>query len=172
VKRRYDGAVRSGGGLRRDLTIASGARLDPVRFETTMSQFGNNTGIEVPPEVIEALGGGRRPAVEVTVNGFQYRTTVGVMGGRSLIPFSSDKRAATGIRGGDPITVDVTLDTVPRTVELPEDLASALAAAGVRESFDALSPSQRKAHVTSVESAKAAETRARRVQAVVTKLAG
>ena len=62
----------------------------------------------------------------------------------------------------------MTLDTVPRTVELPEDLASALAAAGVRDSFDALSPSQRKAHVTSVESAKAAETRARRVQAVVT----
>lgn len=137
-----------------------------------MSQLGNNTGIEVPAEVIEALGGGRRPAVEVSVNGFEYRTTVGVMGGRSLIPFSSDKRAATGIRGGDPITVDVTLDTAPRTVGLPEDLASALAAAGARERFDALSPSRRKAHVTSVESAKAAETRARRIQAVVTALAG
>ena len=137
-----------------------------------MSQLGNNTGIEVPAEVIEALGGGRRPAVEVSVNGFEYRTTVGVMGGRSLIPFSSDKRAATGIRGGDPITVDVTLDTAPRTVGLPEDLTSALAAAGVRERFDALSPSRRKAHVTSVESAKAAETRARRIQAVVTALAG
>ena len=137
-----------------------------------MSQLGNNTGIEVPAEVIEALGGGRRPAVEVSVNGFEYRTTVGVMGGRSLIPFSSDKRAATGIRGGDPITVDVTLDTAPRTVWLPEDLASALAAAGARERFDALSPSRRKAHVTSVESAKAAETRARRIQAVVTALAG
>lgn len=137
-----------------------------------MSQLGNNTGIEVPAEVIEALGGGRRPAVEVSVNGFEYRTTVGVMGGRSLIPFSSDKRAASGIRGGDPITVEVTLDTAPRTVGLPEDLAAALAAAGVRERFDALSPSRRKAHVTGVESAKAAETRARRVQAVVTALAG
>lgn len=137
-----------------------------------MSQMGNNTGIEVPPEVLEALGGGKRPAVTVSVNGFEYASTVGVMGGRSLIPFSSDKRAASGIKGGDPITVDVELDTAPRSVEVPEDLAAALAAGGVRERFDALAPSHRKAHVTSVESAKAPETRARRVDAVVAKLAG
>ena len=172
VNRRYDAAGRYDEALHRGQTIARGARLDLVRFETTMSQMGNNTGIEVPPEVIEALGGGKRPPVEVSVNGFEYRSTVGVMGGKSLIPFSSDKRAATGIRGGDAITVDVTLDSAPRTVALPEDLAAALAEAVIRESFVALSPSQRKAHVTSVESAKAAETRARRVQVVVTGLAG
>jgi len=141
-----------------------------VRFETTMSLFGNNTGIEVPPEVIEALGGGKRPPVNVTVNGFEYRSTVAVMAGKSLIAFSSDKRAATGIQGGDPITVDLTLDTAPRTVALPEDLAAAIAEAGLRDAFDALSPSARKAHVTNIESAKAPETRARRVQAVLAKL--
>jgi len=141
-----------------------------MRFETTMSLIGNNTGIEVPPDVIEALGGGKRPAVNVTVNGFDYRSTVAVMGGKFLIAFSSDKRAATGIQGGDPIVVDLTLDTAARTVELPDDLAAALAEAGLRERFDAVSPSGRKAHVTNVESAKAPETRARRVQAVLTKL--
>ena len=141
-----------------------------MRFETTMLSMGNNTGIEVPAEVLEALGGGKRPAVNVTVNGFEYRTTAGVMAGRTMLPFSSDKRAATGIKGGDRLVVDVTLDTAPRTVELPDDLSAALAAAGLREKFDALSPSARKAHVTSIESAKAAETRARRVEAVVTKL--
>lgn len=131
---------------------------------------GNNTGIEVPPEVIDALGGGKRPPVAVTVNGYEFRTTVGVMGGKSLIPFSAEKRAATGIKGGDPITVDVTLDTAPRTVDVPDDLATALDGAGVRAAFDKLPPSHRKAHVSSVESAKAAETRARRVQAVIDKL--
>jgi len=141
-----------------------------MRFETTMLAMGNNTGIEVPAEVLEALGGGKRPAVNVTVNGFEYRTTAGVMAGKTMLPFSSDKRAATGIKGGDHLVVDVTLDTAPRTVEVPDDLSTALAAAGLREKFDALSPSQRKAHVTGVESAKAAETRARRVEAVVTKL--
>lgn len=135
-----------------------------------MRLMGNNTGIEVPPDVIEALGGGTRPPVNVSVNGFEYRSTVGVMGGKSLIPFSSDKRAATGIGGGDAITVEVTLDTEPRTVDVPDDLAAALASAGLRDAFDRLSPSHQKAHVTSVESAKAADTRARRVEAVVAKL--
>lgn len=141
-----------------------------MRFDTTLSQTGNNTGIEVPPEVIDELGAGKRPAVVVEVNGYVYASTVGVMGGRFLIPFSSDKRAATGLSGGEAITVTLTLDTTPRTVEVPDDLAAALAAASVRASFDALSPSARKAHVTSVESAKAADTRARRITVVVDKL--
>ena len=144
-----------------------------MRFETTMTLSGNNTGIEVPPEVIEALGAGRKPPVNVTVNGYSYRSTVAVMGGRYMISFSSDKRAATGIQGGDPITVDLEVDTAPHTVEVPDDLAAALAAApGAREAFDALAPSARKAHVTNVESAKSADTRERRIAAIVTKLGG
>jgi hypothetical protein len=142
-----------------------------MRFDTTLLAMGNNTGIEVPADVLDALGAGRRPAVNVVVNGFAYRSTVGAMGGRSLIPFSSDKRAATGLQGGDAITVEVTLDDAPRTVEVPGDLSEALAAADVRAAFDALSPSARAAHVTNVESAKAAETRQRRIAAIVTKLA-
>jgi len=137
-----------------------------------MSQVGNNTGIEVPPEVIEALGAGKRPPVVVVVNGYEYRSTVAVMGGRFMISFSSDKRAATGIAGGDPIVVDLELDTAPRTVEVPADLAAALEAAGARAAFDALSPSARKAHVTAVEGAKAAETRQRRIDGIAAKLAG
>lgn len=149
---------------------ASRDTLDGMRFETTLFLDGNNTGIEVPPEVIEGLGAGKRPAVNVTVNGFAYRSTVAPMGGRFLIPFSSDKRAATGLEGGDAITVELSVDTAPRTVEVPADLAAALAAAGAREAFDALAPSAKKAHVTNVEGAKAVETRERRVAAIVAKL--
>ncbi|MBF4562598.1 DUF1905 domain-containing protein [Microbacterium sp. VKM Ac-2870] len=141
-----------------------------MQFATTLFQQGNNTGIVVPPEVVEALGGGSRAAVTVTVNGFRYPSTLAVMGGRHLIPFSSDKRAATGLAGGDPIDVTLELDTAPRTVEVPEDLVSALADAGVRAEFDALAPSARKAHVTNVVSAKTDETRARRIVAIVAKL--
>lgn len=141
-----------------------------MRFDTTLFQTGNNTGIEVPPALVEELGGGKRAAVNVTVNGYAYRSTIASMGGRFLIPFSSDKRRETGIAGGDPIVVELTLDTAPRTVELPVDLAAALDAAGVRASFDALAPSAQKAHVTNVEGAKAAETRERRVAAIVAKL--
>lgn len=146
--------------------------VERATFSTNLFQQGNNTGIEVPADVIQALGAGKKPPVVVTVNGFEYRSTVGVMGGRFLIPFSSDKRAATGLGGGDPIDVELVLDAAPRTVEVPADLATALDAAGARTAFDALSPSARKAHVTAVDSAKAAETRARRIASIVDKLAG
>jgi hypothetical protein len=142
-----------------------------MRFETTMTLVGNNTGIEVPPEVIEALGAGRKPPVKVTVNGYEYRNTVAVMGGKYMISFSSDKRAATGIEGGDPIVVDLELDTSPRTVEVPDDLAAALdAAPGARGAWERLAPSHKKAHVTAVESAKAPETRQRRIAKAVESL--
>lgn len=143
-----------------------------MRFETAMTAMGNNTGIVVPPHVIEALGGGKRPAVTVTVNGYEYRSTVGVMGGRAMIPFSSDKRAATGIGGGDAITVDLELDTAPREVAVPEELSTALDDAGLRAAFDAQASSRRKADVAAVEGAKAADTRDRRIAAIVSKLGG
>ena len=141
-----------------------------MRFETAMSQFGNNTGIEVPPAVLDELGGGKRPAVVVTVNGYEYRTTVGTMAGKHLLPFAAERRRETGIGGGDALVVDIVLDTAPRETAVPADLATALRDAGIREAFDRLSPSARKAHVTSVESAKAEDTRARRIAAIVAKL--
>jgi hypothetical protein len=142
------------------------------RFSGTMLLTGNNTGIEVPVEIVEALGGGRRPAVLVRVNGYEYRSTVVVMGGKHLIPFSSETRAATGISGGDAIEVELELDTRPRTVAVPEDLAAALAGAGLTEAFERIAPSRKKAHVLAVESAKAPETRQRRIEAIVTKTGG
>jgi len=128
------------------------------------------TGFEVPAEALDALGGGKRPAVVVTFAGYTYRTTVGVMGGRSLIPVNTENRTASGVAAGDHLDVTLELDTAPRTVEVPADLAQALASAGLRERFDALSPSARKAHVTSVEGAKAEATRTRRVAKVVSDL--
>ncbi|WP_375387256.1 YdeI/OmpD-associated family protein [uncultured Amnibacterium sp.] len=141
-----------------------------VEYRTTMHLTGRNTGIPVPPEVLEALGGGKRPAVAVVANGYRFTSTVGAMGGRALIPFSAERRAESGIAGGDDLAVLLELDTAPREAAVPDDLAAALAAAGVRDAFDALAPSRRKAHVTAVEGAKAPETRARRVAAAVESL--
>lgn len=141
-----------------------------MRFETTMAQTGNNTGIPVPEDVVAALGGGKRAAVSVTVNGYAYRSTIASMGGQYLIPFSSDKRKETGIAGGDLIVVDLELDTAPRTIEPPADFAAALDEAGLRAAFDALAPSHRKAHVTAIEETKSAATRERRIAAAVAKI--
>jgi hypothetical protein len=142
-----------------------------VGYRTTMHLVGRNTGIPVPPEVLEELGGGRRPSVAVVVNGYRYSSTVGSMGGQALIPFSAERRAESGIAGGDELEVSLELAQQPELV-VPEDLAGALADARVREAFDALAPSRRKAHVTSVEGARSADTRARRVAAVVDAVRG
>jgi hypothetical protein len=144
-----------------------------VKFSTTMFQDGNNTGIEVPADVVDAIGAGKRPPVVVNVNGYQYRSTIAPMGGRFLLPFSAERRNESGIAGGDAIDVELALDTAPRIVEVPDDLEAALVAApAALAAWAKLSYSHQKARVTSVTGAKAAETRARRISAVVAKLGG
>src|SRR5215207_7484972 len=97
-------------------------------FETTVTATGNNTGIVVPDAAIAELGAGKRPSVLVDVNGYQYRSTVGVMGGQHMISISAAVRKDTGLQGGDPIRVTLTLADSPRDIDVPDDLAAALAA--------------------------------------------
>jgi len=142
-----------------------------VTFSTAMFQDGNNTGIEVPEDAVEQLGAGKRAAVIVDVNGYQYRSTIAPMGGRYLIPFSAARRDESGIKGGDAVTVTLTADDAPRTVEVPDDLKAALdGSPAALAAWDALSYSRRKEHVRSVVDAKKPETRARRVASVVDNL--
>jgi hypothetical protein len=142
-----------------------------VKFSTTLFQDGNNTGIEVPADVVEALDAGKRPPVVVTVNGYEYRSTVAPRGGRYLIPFSAERRRESGLAGGDAIAVELEVDDAPRVVEVPADLTGALdASVAAKAAWAKLSYSQQKGYVTSVNEAKAPETRARRVAAVVAKL--
>lgn len=138
-----------------------------MKYKTKMLQGGNNTGIEVSAKVIEALGGGKRAALTVKVNGYSYRTTVATMDGKFMLPFSSAHRGASGIKGGDAIEVEVQLDTAPRTVEVPKDLAAALKKAGVTAAYEASPPSAKKEFVRQVTEAKAVETRERRIAKIV-----
>ena len=141
-------------------------------FVTTIDLNGKTaTGFRVPVEVVEAMGAGRRPKVTVTLNGHSYRSTVAVYGGVPMLPLSAQNRAAAGVRAGERATVTLELDDAPRTVEIPDDLARALAAEPTaRASFEALSYSRRRAHVDAVTSAKRPETRARRIARVVGEL--
>ena len=84
-----------------------------VSFKSTLSSSGNNTGIEVPADLIEKLGAGKRPAVVVNVNGYEYRSTVAVMGGKYLVSVSAAVRKETGLEGGDPIRVKLTIADEP-----------------------------------------------------------
>jgi hypothetical protein len=140
-----------------------------VRFQTTILQARKTaTGIVVPPEVVEALGAGKKPAVVVTIAGHTYRSTVAPRADRFLIPLSGENRTAAGVAAGDEVEVDIELDTAPRTIDVPPDLAAALAAdVQARQFFDGLSYSQQGGYVTWIESAKKAETRAARIPKAV-----
>jgi Domain of unknown function (DUF1905)/Bacteriocin-protection, YdeI or OmpD-Associated len=144
-----------------------------MRFRATLETEGKTaTGVNVPAEVVEALGAGKRPRVKVTINGHSYRSSVAVLGGRYMLGVSAENRAAAGVEGGDTVDVELELDTAAREVSVPLDLAAALAAEpAAQATFDALSYSNKSWHVLQIEGAKSDETRQRRVARSVEALA-
>jgi Bacteriocin-protection, YdeI or OmpD-Associated/Domain of unknown function (DUF1905) len=143
-----------------------------MRFRATIVRNNRTaTGIPVPPEVVEALGSGKRPAVRVTIAGYTYRSTIASMGGVFMLPVSAEVRHNAGVAGGDEVDVDVELDTEPREVTVPPDFAQALDRdAAARRFFDRLSYSHKRRWVMSIEDAKTAETRQRRITKAVAAL--
>ncbi|MDT7584948.1 MAG: hypothetical protein QOE32_2498 [Pseudonocardiales bacterium] len=145
-----------------------------MRFQATVELGGKTaTGIRVPEEVVTGLGSHRRPPVRVTVGAHTYRTTVAPMGGAYFVPLSAENRNLAGVAAGDQVDVDIELDTAPREVTVPAELAAALEREpGARQAFDALSTSRRREHARQVETAKAEATRQRRIAKVLDELRG
>lgn len=143
-----------------------------MRFRTAIEQGGKTaTGIRIPTEVVEALGAGGRPPVRVTIKGHTYRSTVASRGGQYLVGVSAENRERAGVAGGDEVDVDIELDTEPREVTVPPDLAAALDGdADAKRFFEGLSYSQKQWFVLPIEGAKKPETRERRIDKAVAML--
>ena len=143
----------------------------PIKFQTTILQMGNNTGIQVPEDVIERLGSGKRPLVRVTINHiYTYRSAVAVMGSKFMISLSKAHRNAAGVQGGENVEIAVELDLESREVEIPADLKDALLKANALDAFEKSAPSIKKEYVRQVVEAKKQETRERRIAKIVEKL--
>lgn len=141
-----------------------------ANFRTTLwASGGNNVGIVVPDEIVQSFGRGKRVPVKVTINhDYTYRSTIALMGGKFLISFNAETRSATGRGAGDEVEVTIELDDAPRTIEVPADLADALAATpSAAEAWATLSYSKQRAHLEPIAAAKTDETRARRVLKVI-----
>jgi hypothetical protein len=123
--------------------------------------------IEIPATVVKKLGAGKRVPVNVTLNGARYRSTIAVYGSRYYLPARKEVRDAAKLVVGGRANVSLEVDTAPRTVIVPADLARALSAAKVRGDFDAFSFSHRREFAESVTSAKRPETRAARIRKIV-----
>lgn len=140
-----------------------------MKFDAELRLNGKTaTGVPVPESVIEELGGGRRPRVSVSLNGYSFLTSLGTMSGQVLIPVSAVVRSAAGIEAGDRLTVEIELASEPAQVAVPEDLRAALVAEPETFAFfEGLSASQRRGYAEWIEQAKKVETRTRRLEQTV-----
>jgi bifunctional DNA-binding transcriptional regulator/antitoxin component of YhaV-PrlF toxin-antitoxin module len=144
-----------------------------VKFRATVEPVEPMRGLEIPKEVVEALGGAKRPPVTIIVNGHAWKSRVAIMRGRYLLGLSTANRKAAGVSTGDEVEVEVELDAEPRVVVEPEDFARALDAdPAARAAYDRLAYSHRREHVRAIESAKKAETRERRIEKALEILRG
>jgi hypothetical protein len=143
-----------------------------MKFRARVELHGKTaTGIRVPPEVAQSINSSKRPPVCVTINGHTYRSTVASMGGNFLLPVSAKNRELAGIEVGDEVDVEVELDTEPREVTVPPDFRDALDRdVDARRFFEGLSKSSKQRIVLSIEGAKTAETRLRRITKAVSEL--
>ncbi|GIO16034.1 hypothetical protein J19TS2_55890 [Cohnella xylanilytica] len=137
-----------------------------MKFKATLELSKRTaTGIHVPDEIVEALGGGKKPAVKATIGSYTYRTSIGSMGGKFMLPVSKENREGAGIQAGDEIEVELELDAEPRELIVPEDFEEALNRhEEARRFFEGLSYSNKRRFVLNIEGAKSAETRQRRIE--------
>lgn len=136
-----------------------------MKFRTTIEGAGKTAaGMKVPPEVVATLGTSRKPAVKVTINGYTHRSTVATVSGAFMVGVPPVFREGAGVGPGDDVEVEIVLDTEPREVTVPPELAAALARdAAARSAFEALSYSNKRHLAEPIADAKSDETRDRRV---------
>jgi hypothetical protein len=140
----------------------------PEPFRVRLRDAGGGAVFDLPAPAAAALGERKRPPVTVTIGDYTFGTTVAVYGGQPMIGVNKGHRAAAGIGIGDSFDVVVALDEEPRVVDVPTDLAQALATdAAAQVAFDRLSYTHRREYVDWIAQAKRPATRARRVAETV-----
>lgn len=128
--------------------------------------------IVIPFNAQEVFGRGR-PPVRVTVNGYAYRSTLAPYGSEYYLPVNQTVRSGAQVKVGDRVTVILESDEAPRPIKAPTDLARALKASpSAQTRWKELSFTHQKEYVAAIEDAKRPETRARRIEQAVERLAG
>jgi Bacteriocin-protection, YdeI or OmpD-Associated/Domain of unknown function (DUF1905) len=136
-----------------------------MKFRTYVEPPEPMRGLEVPLEVVESLGQGKRPRVTITINGHSWKSRVAIMRGRFLLGLSNANRQAAGVQIGDEVEVELEFDPEPRVMAEPADFARALSADPIaRAAYDRLPDGRKREHIRAIESAKKPETRTRRIE--------
>jgi hypothetical protein len=137
-------------------------------FEASLERSPDDGGVfvQIPFDVRTVLGAARAK-VRVTIGSHTWRSTVAVYGGQSYLPVSRANRELAGVVPGDHVRVTVALDSEPRMVELEDDVRAAIDHEGLRAEWAALSFSHQREYAESIAEAKRADTRQRRIAALL-----
>ena len=146
-----------------------------IKFKGVLTPTPRGRGgtlVPVPRNVAERLGLRGMPKIQAVIAGHPYRGSLMPMGdGTYCLGVLKSIQEAAGVGQGDTITVELSLDTTPRTVEVPTDLAGVLD--GDRKAaarWEALSYTTQKELARALEDARKPETRERRLAQTVARL--
>ena len=133
---------------------------------------GTGTFVLVPRKLHEELGLKGRPKIQAVIAGHPYRGSLMPMGdGTCCLGVLKSIQQAAGVKRGDTITVELEVDTAPRTVDVPQDLAKVMAGdKKAAAAWEKLSYTNKKEIARSLEEAKQPATRERRLDAALQKL--
>jgi hypothetical protein len=146
-----------------------------AEFESVIqSARGGGALVELPADVLEELGGGKRFRVTGTLSGVEFASsTMPMGGGRVCLGVHKATRERAGVGPGDAVTITVELDERPREVELPDELKAALAGdPEAAAAYERLAFTHRREYAQWVAEAKRPATRARRVAQTLERLRG
>lgn len=135
------------------------------RFQAELKRRGPGNFVDIPFDPRQVFGEAR-PPVRGTVNGYPFRGRIAKYGDSYMLGFRREVREGAGIAEGDTVDLELELDTEPREVEVPPDLASAFDDEA-RAGFERMSYTHRKEYIDWIAEAKRPETRARRVAKAV-----
>ncbi len=130
---------------------------------TIQNAGGGGAFVEIPFDV-EAAFGSKKPKVKAMIEGIPYRGTLVRMGTEChLLLILKEIREKVGKTFGDEVKISVELDTEPRVVEVPPELAKAFKKEKAAEAyFNSLAYSHKREYVSYITEAKKEETRVRR----------
>jgi Bacteriocin-protection, YdeI or OmpD-Associated/Domain of unknown function (DUF1905) len=139
--------------------------MGAIKLEGELVPRGPAAAFILDDQQVAMVGeGAKRFPVVATVNGYTWRTSVARMRGEFMVGLNREVREGAGVQAGDTVTLELELDTEPRTVEIPPVLAEALDRdPQAKEAFDGMAFTHRKEYARWIEEAKKEATRQRRV---------
>ena len=152
--------------------------IDPGPIEWDGKVQGNDAGgawIDVPFDLKQTYGKGNLVPIVATFDGrVTYQGSLAKMGGEfAMLLLRNDVRAELGDpQPGDRVHVRLVLDSAPRVVNLPDDVAALVEAnPAAAATWETLAPSHKREYARWIEDAKRPETRQRRVEETISRLA-